>query len=96
MGGHYNPAAAPREDQDYEAIKAARIPIANRDKCAHLLIPLNECRRESFFSPYACKLERNTYQQCLYYLYLARVETKTQQNRIKEEMKEAAAKTKGK
>jgi NADH dehydrogenase (ubiquinone) 1 beta subcomplex subunit 7 len=94
MGGHYNPAAAPKDDQDIEAIKAARVPIANRDKCAHLLIPLNKCRRASYFSPYACQHERHTYEQCLHYLYLTRVEKKTQETRIKKEMQEAAAKAK--
>jgi NADH-ubiquinone oxidoreductase B18 subunit (NDUFB7) len=94
MGGHYNPAAAPREDQDIDAIKKARVPLAMRDKCAHLLMPLNKCRREAFFAPWKCTHERHTYEQCQYYMYLKRVETKTQQIRIQKEMEDAAAKTK--
>ena len=34
-----------------EEMKKAGIDLAYRDFCAHLLIPLNECRRKSFFPP---------------------------------------------
>lgn len=35
-----------------EEMKAARLPLEFRDQCAHLLIPLNECRYAS------CRLSR--------------------------------------
>jgi NADH dehydrogenase (ubiquinone) 1 beta subcomplex subunit 7 len=87
MGGghHFNPEAMPKQDQDLEAIKAARIPLAFRDTCAHILIKLNQCRREHFFSPYQCGHERHTYEECGYYAYQQRVEAKKQLDRIRKE-----------
>lgn len=32
----------------------ARLPLAYRDSCAHLLIPLNKCRHEEWFLPWKC------------------------------------------
>ena len=91
MGGghhHSNPAAYPKEEQDIAAIKAAKIPIAFRDKCAHLLIDLNKCRRETFWNPGSCGHERHTYEECGYNAYLQRVEAKVQQTRIIKETKD--------
>ena len=35
-------------------MSAARVPLAYRDSCAHLLIPLNRCRFDNYFVPWAC------------------------------------------
>ncbi len=35
-----------------EECEAAQINPAWRDACAHLLIPLNECREKNFFLPF--------------------------------------------
>lgn len=79
MGGHhYNPAAEPRNDQDIEAMSKAKIPIAFRDTCAHLLMPLNKCRRQTWWHPEECSHERHTYEECMYNSYLQRVEAKVQ------------------
>lgn len=37
-----------------EEMRDARLPIAYRDSCAHLLIPLNKCRRETWYAPWKC------------------------------------------
>lgn len=37
-----------------EEMSAARLPLAYRDNCAHLLIPLNDCRRATFYLPWKC------------------------------------------
>ena len=34
----------------------ARLPLAYRDSCAHLLIPLNRCRREEYYLPWKCEV----------------------------------------
>jgi len=39
-----------------EAMSAARLPIAYRDSCAHLLIPLNRCRFEEYYLPWKCEV----------------------------------------
>jgi len=49
-----------------EEMKKAGIDLAYRDFCAHLLIPLNECRRKSFFLPWKCGDERHVYEKCQY------------------------------
>ena len=34
----------------------ARLPLAYRDSCAHLLIPLNRCRRNEYYLPWKCEV----------------------------------------
>ena len=79
MGGRNNPAAEPKKKQDLEALKEARIPLAFRDTCGHLLVDLNKCRRENMFSPNECGHERHTYEECEYYAWMDRVALKQKQ-----------------
>lgn len=44
----------------------SRIPLEYRDYCAHLLIPLNKCRGETFYLPWKCENERHAYEKCQY------------------------------
>ncbi|RUP45085.1 NADH-ubiquinone oxidoreductase B18 subunit-domain-containing protein [Jimgerdemannia flammicorona] len=44
----------------------ARIPLEYRDYCAHLLIPLNKCRYQTFYLPWKCENERHSYEKCQY------------------------------
>lgn len=37
-----------------EEMSDAKLPLAYRDSCAHLLIPLNKCRRETWYAPWKC------------------------------------------
>lgn len=34
----------------------AKVPLAYRDSCAHLLIPLNRCRGKTYFLPWKCEV----------------------------------------
>ena len=80
MGGghhHRNEAAEPKIDQDIESFKDAKIPLAYRDKCGHLLVDLNKCRRENYFSPAQCGHQRHTYEECEYYAWMDRVAKKS-------------------
>lgn len=52
-----------------EEMEAAKIGLAYRDECAHLLIPLNECRRSTFYLPWKCEHERHVYEKCKYEEY---------------------------
>ena len=74
--GHVNPEAQPIAQQDIEAMKAHQIPVAYRDTCAHLLINLNTCRRETYFNPNACGHWRHTYEECEYVAWEKRVADK--------------------
>ena len=46
----YSTAATKQEMSD------ARLPLAYRDSCAHLLIPLNRCRYEEYYLPWKCEV----------------------------------------
>lgn len=40
----------------------AKLPLAYRDSCANLLIPLKQCRHETYYIPWKCSV-------CLYDLW---------------------------
>ena len=46
-----NPTEATREE-----MRDAKVPLHYRDSCAHLLIPLNRCRYETYFLPWKCEV----------------------------------------
>ena len=78
MGGehHHSPEAMPKKDQDLELLKKEHVPLPFRDNCAHLVVPLNHCRRETFFNPDACTHQRHIYEECEYIAWQKRVEAK--------------------
>jgi len=41
---------------DRQAMSDARLPLAYRDSCAHLLIPLNKCRHDEMYLPWKCEV----------------------------------------
>lgn len=47
-------------------MRDARVPIAWRDYCAHILIKLNKCRNENFYLPSKCVELRHAYEKCQY------------------------------
>lgn len=53
-----------------EEMHDARLDVAFRDQCAHLLIPLNVCRRQTSFAPWKCEDERHAYEGCQYKEYV--------------------------
>ena len=73
MGGHHhvNPEAKPIQSQDLAALAKAQVPIAYRDTCAHLLVPLNKCRRVTWWNPNKCEHERVSF-VIRYYLLIYR------------------------
>ena len=36
----------------------AKLPLAYRDSCANLLIPLNRCRVDTYYLPWKCEVRR--------------------------------------
>ncbi|KAK9471556.1 NADH-ubiquinone oxidoreductase B18 subunit-domain-containing protein [Dipodascopsis tothii] len=56
-----------------EEMKAAKIPLAYRDRCAGLLIKLNKCRIEGSYLPWNCENERHEYEKCEYLDFKHRV-----------------------
>lgn len=67
-GTHPSPGFSPFTEMKatHEEMRAARLPISYRDYCAHLLIPLNKCRKETFYLPFKCTDERHEYERCQY------------------------------
>ncbi|PRP85067.1 hypothetical protein PROFUN_07251 [Planoprotostelium fungivorum] len=57
-----------------EEMKVHDIPLAWRDHCAHLLVPLNQCRQKSFYMPWKCTHERHEYEICEHSEWAARQE----------------------
>jgi hypothetical protein len=51
-----NPHANETTEATREEMSAARLPLAYRDSCANLLIPLNKCRQEEFYLPWKCEV----------------------------------------
>jgi NADH dehydrogenase (ubiquinone) 1 beta subcomplex subunit 7 len=45
------------------------VPMHVRDYCAHILIPLNICRRKTLFFPNACAEDMHSYEICMYKEY---------------------------
>lgn len=50
----------------------ARLPLAYRDSCAHLLIPLNSCRHKEYYLPWKCEVWTNTVEVVEHDLVLTR------------------------
>ena len=49
-----------------QEMKDARIPVAWRDYCAHILIKLNKCRHENYYRMNRCVELRHAYEKCQY------------------------------
>jgi hypothetical protein len=70
-------------------MREAHVPLAYRDSCAHLLIPLNRCRKDTYYAPWKCTVgqprcrmcwdsderqdERHSYEKCQYEEFQRRV-----------------------
>ncbi|KAK7529576.1 NADH-ubiquinone oxidoreductase B18 subunit family protein [Phyllosticta citribraziliensis] len=77
LGGAAGPAS--RDD-----MAAAKLPLAYRDGCAHLLIPLNRCRVDEYYLPWKCENERHSYEKCQYDEFKKRVAKMDELKREKE------------
>ena len=56
-------SAVPPHRVSHEAMREARVPVAFRDNCAGLLIPLNKCRQANMYMPFRCGHERHEYEK---------------------------------
>lgn len=68
MGG-YDLPTTPATRQE---MADANLAVGYRDACAHLLIPLNKCRRKTFWMPWECGPLRHEYERCQYVEWLKR------------------------
>ncbi|KAL2118688.1 hypothetical protein VTJ04DRAFT_8348 [Mycothermus thermophilus] len=63
----------PRRKLSRQEMSDAKIPLAYRDSCADLLVPLNRCRFETYYLPWKCETERHNYEKCQYLEFKKRV-----------------------
>ncbi|KAF1983235.1 hypothetical protein K402DRAFT_361680 [Aulographum hederae CBS 113979] len=66
-------SGGPKASATREEMAAAGLPLAYRDSCANLLIPLNRCRFETYYLPWKCETERHSYEKCQYEEFKKRV-----------------------
>ncbi|KAI7930410.1 hypothetical protein M0657_000876 [Pyricularia oryzae] len=69
--GH--PVEEPPRKATREEMRDAMLPLAYRDNCANLLIPLNRCRKDTYYLPWKCENERHSYEKCQYDEFKLRV-----------------------
>ncbi|KZT13187.1 uncharacterized protein LAESUDRAFT_690427 [Laetiporus sulphureus 93-53] len=62
-----------------EEMKQAGIPLAWRDSCSALLIPLNVCRKQKYYLPWECEHEKHAYEKCQYEDYVRRMKLLSKQ-----------------
>ena len=70
MGGDVEMKVTQKEMMD------AQLPHHVRDFCAHVLIPLNKCRRDNGYMVWACKDQMHEYEICMFKEYERRRELK--------------------
>ena len=64
-GGRGSDAAAHAEMKvSHEELVEMEVPLVWRDYCAHILVPLNKCRRQNFYLPWKCGELRHAYEIC--------------------------------
>ena len=74
MGGGHDLPTTPATRTE---MADANLAVAYRDACAHLLIPLNKCRRKTFYMPWECGHLRHEYERCQYVEWLKRSKDET-------------------
>ncbi|KAJ3386640.1 hypothetical protein HDU80_000338 [Chytriomyces hyalinus] len=66
-------------------LQKERIPLAFRDYCSHLLPELNKCRRDNWYLPWHCEMERVTWTKCQYDDYQRRMRVLEKRKRLQEQ-----------
>ncbi|XP_006036541.1 NADH dehydrogenase [ubiquinone] 1 beta subcomplex subunit 7 [Alligator sinensis] len=65
-----------------EQMDAARLPLEQRDYCAHHLLRLMKCRRDYFPNPLACRAERHDWDYCEHLDYVMRMKEFERERRL--------------
>ncbi|XP_068205824.1 NADH dehydrogenase [ubiquinone] 1 beta subcomplex subunit 7 isoform X2 [Palaemon carinicauda] len=75
-----------------EEMDSAKIPLENRDYCAHILIKHMACRDKVWPLTYKCAHEKHEYLNCQYDDYVLRMKEHERERRLLERAKRKAAK----
>lgn len=76
----------------YEEMESAKLPMEDRDYCAHLLIKHMACRQEVWPLAYKCAHEKHEFLNCQYDDYVLRMKEHERERRLLERAKRKAAK----
>lgn len=87
----FDDAAPPKMHITPAELSREKIPLAFRDYCAHLLPSLNKCRREHYYLPWHCDLERTAWNKCQYDDYQRRMRVLERRKKFEEEKAARAA-----
>ena len=68
-----------------------QVPLGWRDYCSHVLIPLNNCRRENLYAGWKCQNQKHAYEKCQYEDHLWRAKKQELLVQDKRTQKEGAA-----
>lgn len=66
-----------------DELKAAKIPLKNRDYCAHLLMAFRVCRKDNFPFVVNCEHEKHAYLNCKYDDYIIRAKEYERERRLR-------------
>ncbi|KAG8240384.1 hypothetical protein J437_LFUL002526 [Ladona fulva] len=77
-----------------EELSSAKIPLENRDYCAHLLLKYQSCRADVWPFPYKCAHEKHEYLTCEYEDYILRMKEYERERRLLQRKQRIEAKSK--
>ncbi|XP_063598824.1 NADH dehydrogenase [ubiquinone] 1 beta subcomplex subunit 7-like [Penaeus indicus] len=75
-----------------EEMESAKLPLKNRDYCAHKAIAYQACRQKVWPFVYQCAHEKHDYLNCQYDDYVLRMKEHERERRLLERAKRKAAK----
>ncbi|XP_017784817.1 PREDICTED: NADH dehydrogenase [ubiquinone] 1 beta subcomplex subunit 7-like [Nicrophorus vespilloides] len=65
-----------------EELESAKIPLKNRDYCAHELLKFKACRKDKWPFPVFCKPEKHAYLNCMYEDFVLRMKEYERERRL--------------
>ncbi|KAI1884325.1 hypothetical protein AGOR_G00225260 [Albula goreensis] len=77
-----------------DQMELARLPVVQRDYCAHHLLKLMKCKRDNWPNFLACKHERHDWDYCQHHDYIMRMKEFERERRLlmrKKRIEEAQA-----
>ena len=71
-----------------EQMRSAKLPLEDRDYCAHKLLEYRACRADTFPFVYKCHHEKHDYLNCEYDDYVLRMKEYERERRLLERQKQ--------
>ncbi|XP_061209753.1 NADH dehydrogenase [ubiquinone] 1 beta subcomplex subunit 7 [Neopsephotus bourkii] len=70
-----------------EVLAAARVPLEQRDFCAHHLVKLLRCKRDAFPAPWSCRDLQHGWEACQHHDYVMRMKEFERERRLLQRQK---------